>query len=51
MPLESAIEVSNLTKHYGDLCAVDHVSFEVKKGEIFGFLGPNGGARRPQYGC
>jgi ABC-2 type transport system ATP-binding protein len=30
-----------LTKHYGELVAVDHVSFEVKKGELFGFLGPN----------
>jgi len=45
MPTESAIEVSNLTKYYGDLCAVDHVSFEVKKGEIFGFLGPNGAGK------
>jgi len=45
MPLESAIEVSNLTKYYGDLCAVDHVNFEVKKGEIFGFLGPNGAGK------
>jgi ABC-2 type transport system ATP-binding protein len=45
MPLENAIEVSNLTKYYGDLCAVDHVNFEVKKGEIFGFLGPNGAGK------
>jgi ABC-2 type transport system ATP-binding protein len=30
-----------LTKQYGELVAVDHVSFEVKKGELFGFLGPN----------
>ena len=45
MPLESAIEVSNLTKYYGDLCAADHVNFEVKKGEIFGFLGPNGAGK------
>lgn len=30
-----------MTKHYGELVAVDHVSFEVKKGELFGFLGPN----------
>src|SRR3990170_2862729 len=41
----SAIEVSNLTKYYGDLCAVDHISFEVKKGSIFGFLGPNGAGK------
>jgi len=45
MSLESAIEVSNLTKYYGDLCAVDHIDFKVKKGEIFGFLGPNGAGK------
>jgi ABC-2 type transport system ATP-binding protein len=42
---ESAIEVSNLTKRYGDILAVDHIGFEVKKGEIFGFLGPNGAGK------
>jgi ABC-2 type transport system ATP-binding protein len=42
---ESAIEVSNLTKHYDNLLAVDHISFEVRKGEIFGFLGPNGAGK------
>ena len=42
---ENAIEVSDLTKYYGDLCAVDHINFEVKKGEIFGFLGPNGAGK------
>jgi len=42
---ENAIEVSDLTKYYGDLCAVDHVNFEVRKGEIFGFLGPNGAGK------
>ena len=35
MSSEIAIEVSKLTKYYGDLCAVDHINFEVKKGEIF----------------
>jgi ABC-2 type transport system ATP-binding protein len=43
--LQSAIEVSNLTKYYGDLLAVDHVDFEVYRGEIFGFLGPNGAGK------
>lgn len=37
-----AIEVEGLTKYYANILAVDHVSFEVKQGEIFGFLGPNG---------
>ncbi len=40
-----AIEVTNLTKYYGQLLAVDHVSFEVKRGEFFGFLGPNGAGK------
>lgn len=35
------IEVQNLTKKYGDVTAVNDISFEVKKGEILGFLGPN----------
>ena len=41
MVSESAVEVSNLAKHFGELVAVDHISFKVKKGELFGFLGPN----------
>jgi ABC-2 type transport system ATP-binding protein len=40
-----AIQVSNLTKNYGELTAVDSVSFDVQKGEIFGFLGPNGAGK------
>ncbi|MDD5038756.1 MAG: ABC transporter ATP-binding protein [Dehalococcoidales bacterium] len=40
-----AIEVKGLTKYFGQLLAVDHVSFEVKKGEFFGFLGPNGAGK------
>jgi ABC-2 type transport system ATP-binding protein len=40
-----AIEVSNLTKYYRDLLAVDHIHFEVHQGEVFGFLGPNGAGK------
>ncbi|MGQ9587131.1 MAG: ABC transporter ATP-binding protein [Thermoplasmata archaeon] len=40
-----AISAKNLTKKFGDFTAVDHVSFEVRKGEIFGLLGPNGAGK------
>ena len=39
------IEVSNLTKKYGDHIAVDDLSFRVEKGQIYGFLGPNGAGK------
>lgn len=45
MSSESEIEVSNLTKYFGKLLAVDQVSFEVKSRELFGFLGPNGAGK------
>jgi ABC-2 type transport system ATP-binding protein len=41
----SAIEVEGLTRDYNGLRAVDHISFEVEPGEIFGFLGPNGAGK------
>lgn len=41
----NAIEVENLTKCFGKFCAVDHISFGVKPGEIFGFLGANGAGK------
>jgi len=40
-----AIEVNDLTKRYGQIVAVDHISFAVKRGELFGFLGPNGAGK------
>ena len=40
-----AISVRNLTKRFGTFTAVDHISFEVAKGEIFGFLGANGAGK------
>lgn len=42
---ENVITVRNLTKKFGSFTAVDHISFDVKKGEIFGFLGANGAGK------
>ena len=39
------IEVKNLVKRYGDHYAVNHLSFTVEDGQIFGFLGPNGAGK------
>ena len=43
--MEEVITAWNLTKEYDGLLAVDHVSFEVNRGEVFGFLGPNGAGK------
>lgn len=42
---QSAIQVHNLTKKFGDFTAVNEVNFSVQRGEIFGFLGPNGSGK------
>jgi len=43
--MENAIEVTDLTKHYGNVTAVDGVTFGVAKGEFYGLLGPNGAGK------
>jgi len=40
-----SIEVKDLTKKFGDFTAVNNINFSIKKGEIFGFLGPNGSGK------
>jgi ABC-2 type transport system ATP-binding protein len=45
MENEIAISAKDITKKFGDFMAVDHISFQVKKGEIFGFLGANGAGK------
>src|ERR1035441_4668302 len=44
-PTTPALEIRDLVKTFGDFVAVDHVSFQVHTGEIFGFLGPNGAGK------
>lgn len=41
----AAIKVENLVKRFDDVTAVDHISFEVQEGELFGLLGPNGAGK------
>ncbi len=43
--IEIAVRVTNFRKQYGDFVAVDGISFEVRRGEIFGLLGPNGAGK------
>lgn len=43
--LVAAIEINNLSKHFGDVVAVDELDLTVEEGEIFGFLGPNGAGK------
>ncbi|HEY2012638.1 MAG TPA: ABC transporter ATP-binding protein [Bryobacteraceae bacterium] len=46
-----AIRVSKLVKKYGTVLAVENLSFEVRKGSMFGFLGPNGSGKSTTIGC
>ena len=41
----AVIDVEGLTKRYGDRTVVDHLSMQVQRGEIYGFLGPNGSGK------
>ena len=45
------IKIENLVKRYKDLIALDHFSIEIKKGEIFGLLGPNGSGKTTAINC
>ena len=48
---ETIVKVENLVKRYKELIALDHFSLEIKKGEIFGLLGPNGSGKTTTINC
>lgn len=45
------VHIENLVKRYGDLLALDHLSLDIEKGEIFGLLGPNGSGKTTAINC
>ena len=48
---QSVIEIKNLVKRYKDLLALDHLNMEVRQGEGFGLLGPNGSGKTTAINC
>lgn len=51
MSTENVIEIKNLVKRYKELVALDHLNLEIKEGEIFGLLGPNGSGKTTTINC
>jgi ABC-2 type transport system ATP-binding protein len=47
----TAVRTEGLTKHFGDVVALDHLDLEVAQGEVVGYLGPMGRARRRRSAC
>lgn len=47
----TVIKINNLVKRYGDLIALDHLDLEIKQGEVFGLLGPNGSGKTTTINC
>ncbi len=49
--MDTVVEIKNLVKRYGELVALDHFNLEIKEGEIFGLLGPNGSGKTTTIHC
>lgn len=47
----TVVKIDNLVKRYGDLIALDHFSLEIREGEVFGLLGPNGSGKTTTINC
>ena len=47
----AVVRIENLVKRYGELIALDHFSLEIKEGEVFGLLGPNGSGKTTTINC
>ena len=45
------IHIENLVKRYGDLTALNHLNLDIREGEIFGLLGPNGSGKTTAINC
>lgn len=48
---ETIVKIENLVKRYKDVLAVDHLNLEIKEGEVFGLLGPNGSGKTTTMNC
>ena len=51
MPSSPVVDIKDLVKRYGELVAVDHLSLQIRQGEVFGLLGPNGSGKTTTIGC
>lgn len=48
---EGIVHIENLVKRYGSLVALDHLNLDIREGEIFGLLGPNGSGKTTAINC
>ena len=48
---QSMVHIENLVKRYGDLTALNHLELDIREGEIFGLLGPNGSGKTTAIFC